>query len=89
MTSNLLVIMSDEHQARAMGCTGHPSVRTPNFDKLAKRGMRFTDAYTPSSICVPARASFATGRYVHQTRLWDNAMPYDGSIPGWGHALQE
>jgi len=89
MTSNLLVIMSDEHQARAMGCAGHPSVRTPNFDKLAKRGMRFTDAYTPSSICVPARASFATGRYVHQTRLWDNAMPYDGSIPGWGHALQE
>ncbi len=89
MTSNLLVVMSDEHQARAMGCAGHPSIRTPNLDKLAKRGMRFTDAYTPSSICVPARASFATGRYVHQTRLWDNAMPYNGSIPGWGHALQE
>jgi choline-sulfatase len=89
MTSNLLVIMSDEHQSRAMGCAGHPFVQTPNLDKLAARGMRFTDAYTPSSICVPARASFATGRYVHQTRLWDNAMPYDGKIPGWGHALQD
>ena len=86
--SNLLVIMSDEHQARAMGCAGHPFVRTPHFDALAARGTRFSDAYTPSSICVPARASFATGRYVHQTRLWDNAMPYDGSIPGWGHSLQ-
>lgn len=87
--SNLLVIMSDEHQARAMGCAGHPFVQTPNLDALAARGTVFTDAYTPSPICVPARAAFATGRYVHQTRLWDNAMPYAGQIHGWGHALQE
>lgn len=88
MTSNLLVIMSDEHQARAMGCAGHPFVQTPHLDKLAARGMRFTNAYTPSPICVPARAAFATGRHVHKNRLWDNAMPYTGNIPGWGHALQ-
>jgi choline-sulfatase len=88
MTSNLLILMSDEHQARAMGCAGHPLAQTPNLDALAARGTRFTDAYTPSPICVPARASFATGRYAHQTRLWDNAMPYDGTIPGWGQALQ-
>ncbi len=88
MTSNLLVIMSDEHQARAMGCAGHPFVKTPNLDKLAARGMRFTNAYTPSPICVPARASFATGQYAHQNRLWDNAMPYVGAPKGWGHALQ-
>ena len=87
--SNLLVIMSDEHQARAMGCAGHPFVQTPNLDALAARGTRFSNAYTPSPICVPARASFATGLYPHQTRLWDNAMPYDGSIRGWGHALQD
>lgn len=88
MTSNLLVIMSDEHQSRAMGCAGHPFVKTPNLDRLAARGMRFTNAYTPSPICVPARAAFATGRYVHQNRLWDNAMPYTGDPLGWGHALQ-
>ena len=86
--SNLLIILSDEHQARAMGCAGHDFVQTPHLDALAARGTRFTNAYTPSPICVPARASFATGRYPHQTRCWDNAMPYDGSIPGWGHALQ-
>ncbi|MEL6295952.1 MAG: sulfatase-like hydrolase/transferase [Pseudomonadota bacterium] len=86
---NLLIILSDEHQARAMGCAGHPFVKTPYLDTLAARGMRFENAYTPSPICVPARASFATGRYVHQIRLWDNAMPYDGSIPGWGHVLQK
>ena len=50
--------------------------------------MRFTNAYTPSPICVPARVSFATGRHVRRIRLWDNAMPYAGQIPGWGHALQ-
>ena len=86
--SNLLVIMSDEHQARALGCAGHPFVQTPHLDALAARGVRFSNAYTPSPICVPARASFATGLYPHQTRLWDNAMPYTGAIPGWGHALQ-
>lgn len=85
---NLLVIMSDEHQARAMGCAGHPFARTPNLDKLAAAGVRFANAYAPSPICVPSRAAFATGRYVHQIRLWDNAMPYAGQVPGWGHALQ-
>ena len=89
MSRNLLVIMSDEHQSRAMGCAGHPFVKTPHLDALAARGTRFMDAYTPCPICVPARASFATGLYVHQTRLWDNAMPYTGEIPGWGHALQD
>jgi len=88
-TSNLLVIVSDEHQSRAMGCAGHPFVQTPHLDALAARGTRFTNAYTPSPICVPARASFATGKYPHQNRLWDNAMPYRGKIPSWGHALQE
>lgn len=86
---NLLVLLSDEHQARAMGCAGHPFVQTPHLDALAARGTRFTNAYTPSPICVPARASFATGLYPHQTRLWDNAMPYVGAPRSWGHALQD
>ena len=88
MSSNLLIIMSDEHQARALGSAGHPLVQTPNLDALAARGLRFTRASTPSPICVPAHASFATGRHVHELRLWDNAMPYAGQVPGWGHALQ-
>lgn len=88
MPRNLLILMSDEHQARAMGCAGHPLVQTPHLDQLAAQGTRFTAAYTPSPICVPARACFASGRHVHQTGLWDNAMPYIGTPPGWGHALQ-
>ena len=86
-TPNFLFILSDEHQAQAMHCAGHPQVQTPNIDRLANRGTRFVNAYTPSPICVPARASLATGRYVHQTGYWDNAHAYDGRVRGWGHVL--
>lgn len=85
---NLLLICSDEHDPRYMGCSGHPFVKTPNLDRLAARGTRFTNAWTPCPICVPARGSLATGRYVHQTGYWDNAIAYEGRIPGWGHRLQ-
>ncbi|MEO1686361.1 MAG: sulfatase-like hydrolase/transferase [Pseudomonadota bacterium] len=84
---NLVIVMSDEHDPRFMGCAGHRA-RTPHMDAMAAEGLRFTAAYTPSPICVPARAAFATGRRVHQTRCWDNAMPYHGQMDGWGHALQ-
>ena len=87
--TNLLVIMSDEHSRRVLGCYGNKMIKTPNLDALAARGTRFTDAYCNSPICVPSRASFATGRYVHQIRFWDNAIPYDGSIPSWGHRLMD
>ena len=85
--ANLLILCSDEHTPRAMGCAGHPIVKTPNLDRLAARGTRFTSAYTPSPICVPARASLATGRHVHATGCWSSAEPYHGGIPGWGHRL--
>ncbi len=86
---NVVVIMSDEHNPAFMGCSGHPFIKTPNLDALAARGARFPNAYTPSPICVPARAAFATGHRVHQTRHWDNAMPYVGDPQGWGHVLQQ
>jgi choline-sulfatase len=85
--SNLLIILSDQHNPRVMGCAAHPLVKTPHIDKLAARGTRFSSAYTNCPICVPARASLATGRYVHQIRFWDNATAYDGSVPSWGHRL--
>jgi choline-sulfatase len=86
---NVIVIMSDEHDPRHSGCYGSHFIQTPNIDALAARGIRFSKAYTPSPICVPARAAFATGMRVHQARLWDNALPYHGQIRGWGHVLQE
>lgn len=88
-TSNLLILLSDEHNARVMGCAGHPLVHTPNLDTLARQGTRFVNAYTASPICVPARASIATGRHVHEHRCWDNAIAYRGEPASWGHRLQE
>jgi choline-sulfatase len=87
--TNLLFILSDEHNKRVTGCYGHPQIRTPHLDALAARGTRFTSAYTNCPICVPARASFATGRYVHETRCWDNAIAYNGQAASWGHRLME
>src|SRR4029077_17110630 len=47
----------------------------------AASGVRFTDAYCNSPICVPSRAALATGRYVHRIRFWDNGIPFCGSVP--------
>ena len=85
--ANLLFIMSDEHNKRVLGSYGHPMISTPHLDRLAARGTRFTNAYTNCPICVPARAAFATGQYVHRIRYWDNAIAYDGRAPSWGHRL--
>ena len=86
---NLIIIMSDEHNPKFLGCRGHELVETPHIDRLAAEGVLFTGAYTPSPVCVPARAAFATGRYVHQIKTWDNAMPFDGSIPSWHSLLRD
>ncbi|MBT98378.1 MAG: sulfatase [Dehalococcoidia bacterium] len=87
--ANFLYIISDQHNKHALGCYGHPVVQTPNLDRLAERGTRFDNAYTNCPICVPVRASLATGRYVHQAGYWDNGHPYDGRVNSWHHRLRE
>lgn len=84
---NLLFILSDEHDPRYMGCSGNDAIHTPNIDRLAARGTRFSNAYTPSPICVPARSSLANGRYAHDTGYWDNAIAYEGRTTSWHHRL--
>lgn len=87
--TNLLIIMSDEHNPKMLSSAGHPLATTPNLDALAARGTSFEAAYCNSPVCIPARASFATGRYIHQMGFWDNAQPYDGSVPSWHHHLRD
>ena len=84
--ANLLFILSDQHNLRGTGCYGGDGI-TPNLDRLAAAGTRFAAAYTNCPLCVPARASLATGRYVHEIGYWDNAHAYDGRVPSWGHHL--
>lgn len=87
--ANLVIIMSDEHNPKVMGCAGHDIVSTPNIDRLAAQGTTFRSAYTTCPVCVPARAAFALGKYVHQIGYWDNADAYDGAIPSWHHSLRD
>ncbi|NRB34314.1 MAG: sulfatase-like hydrolase/transferase [Rhodobacteraceae bacterium] len=85
---NVLVMMVDEMSWWALGHTGGIA-KTPNIDALAARGVRFTQAYTPSPICVPTRAAIATGQYVHQIGCWSSAEPYTGTPRGWAHAVRD
>ena len=89
MAHNLLILMSDEHTRKVLGCYGNAFAHTPHLDRLAARGTLFTNAYTPCPICVPARASFAHGQYGHVTHHWNNATPYIGVESSWGHVLQQ
>ena len=86
---NVLVIMSDEHTRSVMGAYGNQIVKTPTLDYLANTGVRFTNAYTPSPICISARSSFATGTPVFQHRCWSSAEPYYGQQQSWMHRLRE
>tara|TARA_B100001057_G_scaffold435364_1_gene465637 strand:- start:232 stop:396 length:165 start_codon:yes stop_codon:yes gene_type:complete len=54
--------MTDQHSKKMLGCYGSETVQTPNLNKLAAKGVFFTNAYTNSPLCVPARSGFATGR---------------------------
>ena len=84
---NILFILSDQHSTEALGCYGNRWASTPNLDTLAANGVTFDNAYTNCPVCVPARASLATGRYPHEIHSWDNASPYTGGYASWGHRL--
>ncbi|NLE61979.1 MAG: sulfatase-like hydrolase/transferase [Planctomycetes bacterium] len=71
---NILVIMSDEHNASVMGCAGNKIARTPNLDRLAARGVLFNTCYTTSPLCVPARMSFTFGKYISRINVWNNSV---------------
>jgi choline-sulfatase len=86
--TNLLIFLSDNHNRALAGCYGYPQATTPNLDRIAAGGVRFTDAYSASPLCCPARAALATGRFPHQTGYWDNAIVYDGRVPSWMHRLR-
>lgn len=62
---NVLILYSDQHSARALGCYGNKQVHTPNLDKLAQEGVKLEHAYTQNPICTPSRMCMLSGQYVH------------------------
>lgn len=88
MRPNILFIMTDQFRSDATGLNGG-WVRTPNLDRIAGEGVNFTNCFSNSPVCVPARISLATGLYPHNTNVWTNIrciLP-DSSLT-WTEAIQ-
>jgi len=75
---NFVVILADDLGYGDLACYGHPSFQTPNLDRMAREGVRFTDFYTPMPFCAPTRSSLLTGRYPFRTGVVANPAPDSG-----------
>lgn len=71
---NIVLILADDLGYGDVGCYGATKVKTPNIDKLASEGRRFTDAHSASSVCTPSRYALLTGEYPFRRDLWRPVM---------------
>ena len=78
---NIVLILSDDHNYRALGCSGNESIRTPNLDHLAEEGMFFSRCFNPNPICGPARACIYTGQDSWTNGVIRNGIPINKSSP--------
>jgi arylsulfatase A-like enzyme len=76
---NILFIMSDDHAAHALSCYGSRINETPNLDRIARGGMRFTNCFCTNSLCAPSRAVILTGKYGHINGIIDNVKAFDNT----------
>jgi arylsulfatase A-like enzyme len=72
---NVLWIFTDQHRGQAMSCAGDPNIETPNLDRLGREGIRFSNAYSNTPICTPARANVYTGQYITSHGALANHCP--------------
>src|SRR5215470_8893186 len=66
---NILFIMADDLGYADVGCYGRPDLKTPNIDRIAARGVRFTQGYANSAVCSATRTALITGRYQYRLRV--------------------
>lgn len=86
---NVVFILTDNQGAWTLGCYGNPDIRTPNIDKLAANGMRFTRALSSNPVCSPTRATFLTGLIPSQHGMHSFMDPKNMMGPGAYNALNE
>lgn len=86
---NILLVMADQHRADVMGCAGDPTVHTPNLDRLAAEGVRFARTSCQGPLCMPARASFLTERYVRDHGVYTNWAEVTPGSSTYLHALRD
>ena len=74
---NIIFILSDDLSFADVGCYGQEKIRTPNIDRIAAEGMRFTQAYAGASICAPSRSCLITGTHLGHTRVREHGQSLD------------
>ena len=86
---NIVFIMSDDHAYQAISAYSNRLIETPNIDRIAKMGMRFTNATVTNSICAPSRATILTGKHSHLNGKIDNDFPFDTTNVTFPQLFQE
>ncbi|WOH38196.1 sulfatase [Thalassotalea fonticola] len=76
---NIVFILADDHRWDYLSVMGHPFIKTPNIDSIAKDGVLFENAFVTSSLCSPSRASFLTGQYPQQHGVQNNFTVWDNN----------
>ena len=77
---NIIIILADDLGSGDMSCAGATTIQTPNLDRLASEGVRFTQGYSPSATCTPSRYSMLTGEYAWRQKAKVNTI-LDGDAP--------
>ena len=86
---NILFIMADQWRHDYLGCAGADFIKTPNLDRIAERGVRFSNCFTTSPVCAPARISLATGLHPHRLGALSNAAFLPVSVPTYYQRLRD
>lgn len=84
---HVILIVSDQHNRKCLGCAGDPHVKTPNLDQLASAGTQFTAAYAPSPLCVPSRMAFLSGLSAMTTGIHHNSQTLPSHLPTIAHSM--
>src|SRR5207249_2477944 len=88
---NFLFLLSDDQTHRALGLLGELEVKTPNLDRLARRGMLFTHCFNQGgwsgAVCIPSRTMLATGRHLWECRGGTNGQEVAEGVALWGETL--
>src|ERR1041385_3979931 len=77
---NIVFILADDIGYGDFGCYGATKVKTPNIDRLATQGLRFTDAHSPAAVCTPTRYALLTGQYAWRNPLGSHILPGDAPL---------
>ena len=86
---NILFILCDDIRWDHLSCAGHPSIKTPNIDRLANEGVHFRNMFCTTSLCSPSRASILSGLYAHSHGVQNNFTEYPNDLPSFPTRLHE